>query len=605
MSSPLPPDPYAALGVSKNVDAATIKSTYRKLVLRCHPDKVTDESLKQQKQEEFHKIQQAYELVGDEEKRATYDAEVRLNELRKEKLMRTGGSVDIKTGTGHYEVRTAAPAGATFTRSSTARYEERKPSRSYDDDRRHKDRSTDYDTYDAFPKRSPPRSSREKESTSRAAKVSTDRTRSDHKKTRDREERRERSSKFPWAEDDTSSSADEKARYEADYRRRAEEELAKKEAAEARRRADDRRSYEEPRRHRAEDRESYEYDRQRKMEERKNEALHYMSRAKGVESDRPSPVRIVSSRDVRAEQHQDSRRRGERPDLAPRRSSARPKESSSHPTASVRDSGRDRKGIPEIVEWDNADRDRKMPAFKHSSSSPAEIHVPPRTIPQRSYTEAPIREHRRTDTSPTPAFRRTESMPINSSSYGASSSRRKEATPSRSSGLRTSETVPSAAIPEIFPTVPPTSSRKVYHYPSPTGGVRHPSEDVNVANGHRTILREPGHRGRSPSPLSKPPMGSNRPVVAPAPPRVTPMTVPPLMRSATTVSPSRVEERGRKLYGEVSGPGRKASYSPDNIQYTRKYGPEDIQWAGPRGRTSDRDYLGAKPMLSRNATFAY
>ncbi|KAF2656226.1 heat shock protein DnaJ, partial [Lophiostoma macrostomum CBS 122681] len=69
----LPPDPYAALGVPKDATVGTIKSTYRKLVLKCHPDKVTDESLKQQKQEEFHKIQQAYELIGEEENREKYD----------------------------------------------------------------------------------------------------------------------------------------------------------------------------------------------------------------------------------------------------------------------------------------------------------------------------------------------------------------------------------------------------------------------------------------------------------------------------------------------------------------------------------------------------
>ncbi|KAF2476950.1 heat shock protein DnaJ, partial [Lindgomyces ingoldianus] len=73
MDSSLPADPYAALGVSKNADAATIKSTYRKLALKCHPDKVTDESQKQQKREEFHRIQQAYELIGDEDKRTAYD----------------------------------------------------------------------------------------------------------------------------------------------------------------------------------------------------------------------------------------------------------------------------------------------------------------------------------------------------------------------------------------------------------------------------------------------------------------------------------------------------------------------------------------------------
>ncbi|KAF1980762.1 heat shock protein DnaJ, partial [Aulographum hederae CBS 113979] len=73
MDSPLPPDPYSALGVSKTADAATIKKSYRKLVLTCHPDKITDETLKAQKAEDFHKIQQAYEIIGDDDKRQRYD----------------------------------------------------------------------------------------------------------------------------------------------------------------------------------------------------------------------------------------------------------------------------------------------------------------------------------------------------------------------------------------------------------------------------------------------------------------------------------------------------------------------------------------------------
>ncbi|KAF2685991.1 heat shock protein DnaJ, partial [Lentithecium fluviatile CBS 122367] len=73
MESLLPPDPYKALGVPRDADIALIKKTFRKLALSCHPDKVADESLKQRKQEEFHKINQAYELIGDEASRQRYD----------------------------------------------------------------------------------------------------------------------------------------------------------------------------------------------------------------------------------------------------------------------------------------------------------------------------------------------------------------------------------------------------------------------------------------------------------------------------------------------------------------------------------------------------
>ncbi|KAF1350934.1 DnaJ domain-containing protein, partial [Delphinella strobiligena] len=73
MSSPLPPDPYVGLGVSKDADAAQIKSIYRKLVLKCHPDKVTDAAKKAEAADEFHRIQQAYEILSDEERRSRYD----------------------------------------------------------------------------------------------------------------------------------------------------------------------------------------------------------------------------------------------------------------------------------------------------------------------------------------------------------------------------------------------------------------------------------------------------------------------------------------------------------------------------------------------------
>lgn len=78
-------DPYRILGVEPDADSATIKKAYRKLVLSCHPDKVTDVSLKAQKQEEFHQIQQAYETVGDEDNRTKYELELKAKKLREER----------------------------------------------------------------------------------------------------------------------------------------------------------------------------------------------------------------------------------------------------------------------------------------------------------------------------------------------------------------------------------------------------------------------------------------------------------------------------------------------------------------------------------------
>ena len=84
MDDPLPQSPYKTLNVAKDATLATIRSAHRKLVLSCHPDKVQDESAKKQKAEEFHQVQQAYEILSDENRRQRYDEKVKLAELRAE-----------------------------------------------------------------------------------------------------------------------------------------------------------------------------------------------------------------------------------------------------------------------------------------------------------------------------------------------------------------------------------------------------------------------------------------------------------------------------------------------------------------------------------------
>ncbi|KAL2211847.1 heat shock protein DnaJ, partial [Sarocladium strictum] len=73
MSSPLPENPYEILGVSKDAQLPEIRSAHRKRVLKCHPDKVQDPALKAEKQNEFQRVQQAYELLSDENEREKYD----------------------------------------------------------------------------------------------------------------------------------------------------------------------------------------------------------------------------------------------------------------------------------------------------------------------------------------------------------------------------------------------------------------------------------------------------------------------------------------------------------------------------------------------------
>ena len=100
------PDPYKILGVSKDAQIPEIRSAHRKLVLKCHPDKVQDPELKALKQDEFQKVQQAYEILSNEKERQRYDDQVRLAELRKQTQSKANSSSPRTTPVYKYEVRT-------------------------------------------------------------------------------------------------------------------------------------------------------------------------------------------------------------------------------------------------------------------------------------------------------------------------------------------------------------------------------------------------------------------------------------------------------------------------------------------------------------------
>jgi curved DNA-binding protein CbpA len=73
-------DPYAALGVAHDASPATVRSSYKKLMLQCHPDKVRgDETQRAEKAQQFQKVQEAYELLIDSRRRRKYDEELAKN----------------------------------------------------------------------------------------------------------------------------------------------------------------------------------------------------------------------------------------------------------------------------------------------------------------------------------------------------------------------------------------------------------------------------------------------------------------------------------------------------------------------------------------------
>lgn len=481
MSTPLPPDPYVALGLAKDATAAQIKTTYRKLVLKCHPDKVTDESKKAEASDQFHRIQQAYEILSDEGRKSRYDAHVKLAEQRKQS-MNSRPPVEVRTAA--YEMPTSGPGRATFTARGPERvYEERRPERSDSDDyfgSGTRTASRKHDDYERQAKKAaapPPRDDRDRARVVERERRESERlSRTDKRRTRDQDTKRDRDRKYSTYDEDN----DADLRHEAERRRKAAEEAARDKELRERERAKVERERERERGFREErgrDKDDYERERERPSRRGYDDSAQYYSR---LEDDvmayqgrdkRPSLSRSASTA-TKTETYVD--RSSSRPTpVFVRRHSTKPAAPSPQPR---RD--RDRKmSVPDILESDERRPATRPTTLYTSTSSPSSIKLPrgvERGPPIRS---ASMKVDER-DVPPMPVpIRRSETMPNISP---------KRAKDSKPSNLRETEFSGGYPTPSASPDYAPSpTTHKTYHYPR-----REPSTSRDDLDYRRPLERD-------------------------------------------------------------------------------------------------------------------
>ncbi len=64
-------DYYNILNINKKATKEEIKAAYKKLALKYHPDK--NQTKKEEAEEKFKEVSEAYEILSDESKRCNYD----------------------------------------------------------------------------------------------------------------------------------------------------------------------------------------------------------------------------------------------------------------------------------------------------------------------------------------------------------------------------------------------------------------------------------------------------------------------------------------------------------------------------------------------------
>jgi curved DNA-binding protein CbpA len=101
-------DPYRALDVPHDASAGQIKRRYRELARELHPDRVPDGVERQRRTREMARINAAYDLLRDEERRGRYDA---LHGLDRSRRWRAAGEGTGRSGRFEPPQPAARPGG--------------------------------------------------------------------------------------------------------------------------------------------------------------------------------------------------------------------------------------------------------------------------------------------------------------------------------------------------------------------------------------------------------------------------------------------------------------------------------------------------------------
>ena len=134
-------DFYETLGVAKSASAEELKQAYRKMAMQYHPDRNSGDKTAEQK---FKDINEAYDVLKDEQKRAAYDrfGHAAFEQAAAAALAISGFPAGLPTSSRRCSARWAAGGAARRARAAaatcatTSRSRSRKPSRQADHDPR-------------------------------------------------------------------------------------------------------------------------------------------------------------------------------------------------------------------------------------------------------------------------------------------------------------------------------------------------------------------------------------------------------------------------------------------------------------------------------------